>query len=216
MSGAFEAVQISSDPPVPNPSPVTAWTTYDITFEEPIRMQSEVDASPTLEGHSLTATPSGDLYLFGGSGRTNDVYLLSAASLQGSFAHFSLVSTTGEAPSPRMNHQAVLFGSLLIIWGGQELRSSDMCDVDLHILNLGEVQCVRPTDPITDLCAPWVVTCVWATVKAFGPAPIPRSTHVMSIIGTEMYVHGGQSSPQGPRNLLDFWKFDLKTCRQLW
>lgn len=138
-AGTFESVPTSNDPPVLNPSPVTPWTTYNITFDKPTGTQADVEASLTLEGHSLTATPSGDLYLFGGSGRTNDVYLLSAANLRGPSAHFVIVPATGEAPSARMNHRAVLFESLLIIWGGQEVKSSTMSDVDLHILDLGDL-----------------------------------------------------------------------------
>lgn len=92
-------------------------------------------------GHALpaTATPNGDLYLFGGLVREtarNDVYLFSTRDNSA-----SLFQTTGQVPSPRMGHACALVGNVLIVWGGDtntdtNSKPTDRQDNGLYLLNL--------------------------------------------------------------------------------
>ena len=92
-------------------------------------------------GHALpaTATPSGELYIFGGLVREtarNDVYMFNTHNNS-----TSLVQTTGIPPSPRMGHASALVGSVIIVWGGDtntdpSMRPDEKQDNGLYLLNL--------------------------------------------------------------------------------
>jgi len=89
---------------------------------------------------SATATPSGELYLFGGLVREfarNDLYLFSTHDLSA-----TLLQTCGEIPSPRVGHASAIISSVLIIWGGDTKADplsdqSEKQDDGLYLLNLG-------------------------------------------------------------------------------
>lgn len=84
----------------------------------------------------VTATASGELFLFGGlvrDQRRNDLYLISATDLSA-----ALVETSGNIPSPRVGHASALVGSALIVFGG-DTKDDDNAEQDnkLYLLNLG-------------------------------------------------------------------------------
>jgi hypothetical protein len=86
-------------------------------------------------GHAIstTATAAGELFLFGGfsDGRSRgDLYVISTRDLS-----TTLLKTSGDVPSPRSGHCAVLTSTILLIWGGGEnLQHSDD---SFYLLNLG-------------------------------------------------------------------------------
>jgi hypothetical protein len=92
-------------------------------------------------GHALpaTATPTGELYIFGGLVREtarNDVYMFNTLNNSA-----SLVQTTGVPPSPRMGHASALVGNVIIVWGGDtntdpNSRPDEKQDNGLYLLNL--------------------------------------------------------------------------------
>ena len=90
-----------------------------------------------LHAMSTGATATGELFLFGGyvyssNSPSNDLYVISARDFS-----TTLLSTSGDIPSPRFSHQAVLTSTALLIWGGTT-DSSDRNDDDyLYLLNLG-------------------------------------------------------------------------------
>ncbi len=89
-------------------------------------------------GHTLstTATPTGELFLFGGYAHgslRNDLYVFSTRDFS-----TTLLPTSGETPSPRSAHGAVLTSTLLLVWGGlTKLRQDTDFDDSLYLLNLG-------------------------------------------------------------------------------
>ena len=91
-------------------------------------------------GHALpsTATPAGDLYLFGGLVREvacNDLYVFSTRDNSA-----ILVQTGGEIPSPRVGHASALVSNVLIVWGGDtktDPKLKEKQDDGLYLLNLG-------------------------------------------------------------------------------
>jgi hypothetical protein len=66
---------------------------------------------------STAATAAGELFLFGGSthGRIhNDLYMISTRDFS-----TTLLNTSGDIPSPRYAHDAVLTSTTFLIWGGR-------------------------------------------------------------------------------------------------
>jgi hypothetical protein len=85
----------------------------------------------TLSSLSTSATASGELFLFGGHGKTpsNDLYVISTQDFS-----TTLLKTSGDVPSPRYAHCAVLTSTTLLIWGG---KAQNQNDVSFYLLNLG-------------------------------------------------------------------------------
>ncbi len=100
--------------------------------------------SPFPRGaHSLsTSATAGKLFLFGGyslrsKSPTNDLYVISTRDFS-----TTLLKTSGDLPSPRFGHRAVLTSTTLLIWGGETGSSrkdaQDWCNDDsFYLLNLG-------------------------------------------------------------------------------
>src|SRR6267154_4789988 len=89
---------------------------------------------------STTATAAGELFLFGGytHNRTcNDLYVISTRDFS-----TTLLQTSGDVPSPRYGHDAVLTSTIFLIWGGmtkfgdQDAQNQSLDD-SFYLLNLG-------------------------------------------------------------------------------
>ena len=102
-------------------------------------------SSPFFRGfHALypTATVAGELFLFGGyvhssESPSNDLYLISTRNF--SVTH---LQTSGDVPSPRYGHRAVLTSTILLIWGGwtgfsDQKTKNHSNDDSFYLLNLG-------------------------------------------------------------------------------
>jgi hypothetical protein len=93
---------------------------------------------------STSATPAGELFLFGGyvlksGSRSNDLYVISTRDFS-----TTLLWTSGDVPSPRRGHRAVLTGTNLLISGGKTDRSlseqnaqNRSNDNSFYLLNIG-------------------------------------------------------------------------------
>ena len=101
--------------------------------------------SPFLRhAHALSssATAAGELFLFGGCAHrpwspSNDLYVISTQDFS-----TTLLQTSGDVPSPRFAHRAVLTSTTLLIWGGStdfsDQNAQDQSNDDsFYLLNLG-------------------------------------------------------------------------------
>jgi hypothetical protein len=117
--------------------PVCPWSAHALPFGQ--------SPSPyNRNGHSLStsATTVSDLFLFGGyihscKSRSNDLYVISIRDFS-----TTLLQTSGDVPSPRIGHRAVLTGTSLLIWGGKtdfgsQNAQNQSHDDSFYLLNLG-------------------------------------------------------------------------------
>jgi Galactose oxidase, central domain len=117
--------------------PVCPWSAH-----APLLGQSP---SPFLrDSHALStsATAAGELFLFGGylhrsPTPSNDLYVISTRDFS-----TILLQTSGDIPSPRYGHRAVLTSTTLLIWGGRTDFSAQNAqnqnnDDSFYLLNLG-------------------------------------------------------------------------------
>ncbi|CAG8450882.1 13534_t:CDS:2 [Ambispora gerdemannii] len=122
-------------------------------------------------GHSASQNAqNNDIYLFGGISQgkaKNDVFLVDANSLK-----VSSITTTGTIPPPRSEHTHVNIGEHMIVWGGISLNSEEKPDDSLYILN--------------------TVSKEWTKPNIFVNKPIGRFGHTATVVGTTMYIFGGQ------------------------
>ena len=92
--------------------PVCPWSTHT-----PPSGQWPSPFPRSFHALSTAATSAGELFLFGGSTHDrlrNDLYMISTRDFS-----TTLMQTSGDVPSPRYGHLAVLTSTTLFIWGGR-------------------------------------------------------------------------------------------------
>jgi hypothetical protein len=167
---------------------------------------------------STTATAAGELFLFGGATPgsiscqvvlCNDLYVISTRDISTTF-----LKTSGSVPNPRYGHRAVLTNSTLFISGGEMYSSgkdaqNQSNDDSFYLLDLGtsDILCQGPLQLIRVSCAP--ASRKWFRIVINGPGPCARSYHTMTLIGSKLFVFGGESA-KGFLN--DIWALDLNHC----
>lgn len=143
--------QSQSNPPPQQqqqPRPIYPWTARRLNLLPPTFLSKNAPPSgPSPSpfpryGHALpaSATPAGELFLFGGlvqDSARNDLYVFSTRDLSA-----TLLQTSGEVPSPRVGHAGALVSSVFLIWGGDtntggQDAPNEPQDDSLYLLNLG-------------------------------------------------------------------------------
>ncbi|GAB7356853.1 hypothetical protein MBLNU459_g7724t1, partial [Dothideomycetes sp. NU459] len=120
------------------------------------------------------ASKDGSIYIMGGliNGSTvkGDLWMIDAPP-----ANLSCypVATTSEGPGPRVGHASLLVGNAFIVFGGDtKTDESDMLDDTLYLLNTSTKQ--------------------WSRAAPAGPRPPGRYGHSLNILGSKIYIFGGQ------------------------
>ncbi|KAJ5095650.1 hypothetical protein NUU61_005006 [Penicillium alfredii] len=121
------------------------------------------------------ASKEGDIYMMGGliDGSTvkGDLWMIESSG--GSLSCFQ-VATVSEGPGPRVGHASLLVGNAFIVFGGDtKIDENDALDDTLYLLNT----CALP--PMVSRHPP-------------GSRPAGRYGHTLNILGSKLYVFGGQ------------------------
>ncbi|RAL10380.1 putative cell polarity protein (Tea1) [Aspergillus homomorphus CBS 101889] len=123
---------------------------------------------------NAVASKEGDIYMMGGliDGSTvkGDLWVMESSG--GSLSCFP-IATVSEGPGPRVGHASLLVGNAFIVFGGDtKVDESDTLDATLYLLNTSSRQWSRSIPP--------------------GPRPAGRYGHTLNILGSKLYVFGGQ------------------------
>ncbi|XDG07746.1 hypothetical protein ABKA04_007361 [Annulohypoxylon sp. FPYF3050] len=119
------------------------------------------------------SSKEGDIYVMGGlinsSTVKGDLWMIEAG---GNMSCYPLV-TTAEGPGPRVGHASLLVGNAFIVYGGDtKIDETDVLDETLYLLNTSTRQ--------------------WSRALPAGPRPSGRYGHSLNIIGSKIYIFGGQ------------------------
>ncbi|EAW11530.1 putative cell polarity protein (Tea1) [Aspergillus clavatus NRRL 1] len=120
------------------------------------------------------ASKEGDIYMMGGliDGSTvkGDLWMIESSG--GNLSCFP-IATVSEGPGPRVGHASLLVGNAFIVFGGDtKVDESDTLDDTLYLLNTSSRQWSRAIPP--------------------NPRPAGRYGHTLNILGSKLYVFGGQ------------------------
>ncbi|KAH3920936.1 hypothetical protein HBH56_011820 [Parastagonospora nodorum] len=145
-----------------------------------------------------TASKDGTIYLMGGlvGGATvkGDLWLTEMGN--GSMACYP-ISTTGDGPGPRVGHASLLVGNAFIVFGGDtKLADNDDLDDTLYLLNTS--------------------TKHWSRALPQGARPTGRYGHTLNILGSKIYIFGGQVEGLFFNDLVAFDLNSLQSSTSRW
>ncbi|KAJ8101360.1 hypothetical protein POJ06DRAFT_251290 [Lipomyces tetrasporus] len=143
-------------------------------------------------GHSTSNSTSktGNIYLFGGlkgSTAKNDLWVIEADTY-----NVRQLQAVSDLVSARYGHASELVGNAFIVFGGDTRcpGPKEKMDDNLYFLNTS--------------------TYLWSKAIVIGPRPHARYGHTMNIIGSKLYVFGGQFDDIF---FNDLYSFDLNTVQ---
>mmetsp|Transcript_8429 Transcript_8429/g.28286 ORF Transcript_8429/g.28286 Transcript_8429/m.28286 type:complete len:1016 (-) Transcript_8429:107-3154(-) len=146
-----------------------------------------------------TATMVGDKMLvfggFGGSKWFEELWVFDTPSIEWHKPELQSSAMEG-SPSARYAHTAVSFRGLLYVFGGY--GGGDGWLGDLWVL---DTQAIRVRDQSK-------VTMAWLSPNTSGTPPPPRAAHTANIVGSKMYIFGGNN---GSYRMNDFYSLDTQT-----
>ncbi|KAL7812883.1 hypothetical protein V8C44DRAFT_59867 [Trichoderma aethiopicum] len=156
-------------PPVSNNGSLYPWSQRRLTYTS-----SHPSPFPRY-GAAVNAVASkeGDVYMMGGlinsSTVKGDLWMIEA----GGSANCYPLATTAEGPGPRVGHASLLVGNAFIVYGGDtKIDDNDILDETLYLLNTS--------------------TRHWSRALPAGPRPSGRYGHSLNILGSKIYIFGGQ------------------------
>ncbi|RAL62131.1 hypothetical protein DID88_002617 [Monilinia fructigena] len=107
------------------------------------------------------------------------------------------LGTTAEGPGPRVGHASLLVGNAFIVYGGDtNMEDSDVLDETLYLLNTSTRQ--------------------WSRAVPAGPRPAGRYGHSLNILGSKIYVFGGQVEGYFMNDLVAFDLNQLQIPTNRW
>ena len=100
------------------------------------------------------------------------------------------IPTVSEGPGPRVGHASLLVGNAFIIFGGDtKMEDSDDLDDTLYLLNTSKSFCVTISlERLLILTA----SRQWSRATPPGDRPAGRYGHTLNILGSRIYIFGGQ------------------------
>ncbi|OAQ98277.1 hypothetical protein LLEC1_07343 [Akanthomyces lecanii] len=143
------------------------------------------------------SSKEGDIYMMGGlinsSTVKGDLWMIEAG---GSMSCYPL-PTTAEGPGPRVGHSSLLVGNAFIVYGGDtKIEDADVLDETLYLLNTS--------------------TRHWSRALPAGPRPSGRYGHSLNILGSKIYIFGGQVEGYFMNDLAAFDLNQLQMANNRW
>ncbi|CAI7615484.1 unnamed protein product [Penicillium bialowiezense] len=144
------------------------------------------------------ASKEGDVYIMGGlvdaTTVKGDLWIIESS---GSHLDCFQVATISEGPGPRVGHASLLVGNAFIVFGGDtKLDEDDELDETLYLLNTRTRQWSRTIPP--------------------GLRPAGRYGHSLNILGSKLYVFGGQKEGYFFNDILAFDLNELQNYKYNW
>ncbi|RYP86975.1 hypothetical protein DL769_000618 [Monosporascus sp. CRB-8-3] len=194
-----QQVQQKSDLPFrnqqsPNPNAsLYPWSTRQLAFT------SAMPSPFPRYGAAVNGVSSkeGDIYVMGGlinsSTVKGDLWMIEAG---GNMTCYPL-ATTAEGPGPRVGHASLLVGNAFIVYGGDtKIDETDILDETLYLLNTSTRQ--------------------WSRALPAGPRPSGRYGHSLNIVGSKIYIFGGQVEGYFMNDLVAFDLNQLQMPNNRW
>ncbi|KAI1181133.1 hypothetical protein F4777DRAFT_573205 [Nemania sp. FL0916] len=143
------------------------------------------------------SSKEGDIYIMGGlinsSTVKGDLWIIEAGA---NLACYPL-ATGAEAPGPRVGHSSLLVGNAFIVYGGDtKIDETDVLDETLYLLNTSTRQ--------------------WSRALPAGPRPSGRYGHSLNIVGSKIYIFGGQVEGYFMNDLSSFDLNQLQMPNNRW
>ncbi|KAL4906636.1 hypothetical protein BDW74DRAFT_136120 [Aspergillus multicolor] len=186
-------VQRPQQPSSPVSSPGSSlypWSQRRLNFSSP-----QANPFPRY-GAAINAVASkeGDVYMMGGliDGSTvkGDLWMLESSS--GNLSCFP-IATVSEGPGPRVGHASLLVGNAFIVFGGDtKVDENDTLDDTLYLLNTCMRYALRSVSESNADLFFVIASRQWSRSIPPGPRPTGRYGHTLNILGSRLYVFGGQ------------------------
>lgn len=159
------------------------------------------------------ASPKGDVYLMGGliNGTMvkGDLWIVET---NGSGFICTPIATLAEGPGPRVGHRALLVGNAFIVFGGDtKVEEMDVLDDTLYLLNTCELTANEDAEDVESTTDPKLATKNWSRALPAGPRPAGRYGHTLNILGSKIFIFGGQVEGHFFNDLV---AFDLNALQQ--
>jgi len=98
------------------------------------------------------------------------------------------IATVSEGPGPRVGHASLLVGNAFIVFGGDtKMDDSDTLDDTLYLLNT----CKSPPN-MNMSRSHSAASRQWSRASPPGPRPSGRYGHTLNILGSRIFIFGGQ------------------------
>lgn len=162
------------------------------------------------------SSKEGDIYVMGGlvnsSTVKGDLWIIEAGAGMACYA----LATLAEGPSPRVGHSSLLVGNAFIVYGGDtKIDENDVLDETLYLLNTCKLPVrVEAKVPPTNRFS--IATRQWSRALPAGPRPSGRYGHSLNIIGSKIYIFGGQVEGYFMNDLAAFDLNQLQAAHNRW
>ncbi|KAJ5590966.1 hypothetical protein N7450_004938 [Penicillium hetheringtonii] len=143
---------------------------------------------------NAVASKEGDIYMMGGliDGSTvkGDLWMIESSG--GSLSCFQ-VATVSEGPGPRVGHASLLVGNAFIVFGGDtKINETDALDDTLYLLNTCMLLLRLFNHSLLNILILAPSFSPMVSCHPPGTRPSGRYGHTLNILGSKLYVFGGQ------------------------
>lgn len=98
------------------------------------------------------------------------------------------IQTQADGPGPRVGHASLLVGNAFIVFGGDtKLEDGDVLDDTLYLLNTCKDHSMSSVHLLTPIASKQ-----WSRAAPSGTKPAGRYGHTLNILGSKLYIFGGQ------------------------